>query len=316
MVGQVFDGLVAALTKAILSALDALWKLLSATVFTTPDVTDLPQVAAVASTSLGIVNAAYVLAIIAAGVMIMARDTVQTVYGPGELIPRLVIGLIAANLALPLCSAAIDLSNALTTAFTGQGLTSEQSLSHLRQIVDTALSGGASAQAGLLLAVIALLIVVLVGIMIVQWVTRLGLLIILVGIAPLALALHGAPYTEAAAKLWWRALAGALSTVVLQALAMHTALTVLLSPQASLPALGVPGDPGTVMNLLIVVCMLLAVVRIPGLVRRYVTRSRGGGLVAGTSRVLITRYVTRGLLRSAPASSGRAAAAPAGWPVR
>ena len=93
---------------------------------------------------------------------------------------------------------------------------------------------------GFLLLLIGLLIAVLVGMLLVQWIVRLGVLIVAVGIAPIALALHGTPQTEGAAKLWWRTMLGTLGTVVIQAVALHTTLTIFLDPDANLPALGLP----------------------------------------------------------------------------
>lgn len=90
-----------------------------------------------------------------------------------------------------------------------------------------------------------------------------GLLVVAVGIAPIALALHGTPQTEGAAKLWWRTILGTLGTVVMQAVALHTTLSIFLNPNTNLTVLGLPGDPGAVMNLLIVVCLLWGVLKIP-----------------------------------------------------
>jgi hypothetical protein len=249
-------------------ALNALWDLLSATVFVSPDVTQLPQVTTLASTSLGIVNVCYVLAFLWVAILVLGRDTIQAKYGPGELIPRLIIGLIA------------------------------------------------------------LVIAVLVGVLVVQFIIRLGVLIVAVGIAPIALALHGTPQTEGAAKLWWRTILGTLGTVVMQAVALHTTLTIFLNPDANLPVLGLPGDPGAVMILLIVVCLLWGVIKIPGLMRRYITQARPSPM--GTIlRVVLVQQLTRGISRAF--SSGRGAARPApvarpasrgasraasGWPTR
>jgi hypothetical protein len=68
--------------------------------------------------------------------------------------------------------------------------------------------------------------------------------------------------------------------------------------------LGLPDDPGGIMNLFIVVILLWTTVRIPGLVRRYVMQ--GGGrtnFLGAVVRVVIVQQLTRGLGRGA----GRAA---------
>jgi hypothetical protein len=66
------------------------------------------------------------------------------------------------------------------------------------------------------------------------------MLVVAVGISPIALALHGTPQTEGAAKLWWRTLLGTLGTVVIQAVALHTTLAIFLNPDTNFPVLGLP----------------------------------------------------------------------------
>ena len=292
---QLINQIITWFAKTVLGALDALWELLTATVFVSPDVTRLPQVTAFAGTSLGVVNACYVLAFLWAGIAVMGRDTIPSRVGPGELIPRLVIGLIAANFALPICSTAIQLANAVTAALTGQTVTSPGSMQQLRAMTVTALTGTAgTSPVGFLLVLIGLLIAVLVGVLVVQWIIRVGLLIVTVGVAPIAVSLHATPQTEGIAKLWWRTLFGTLATVTLQAVALHLTMAIFLDPRANLPVLGLPSDPGAVLNLLVVVCLLWGVTRIPALMRRFVTQPKPNGL-ATTLRVLLVSPVTRRL---------------------
>ncbi|GAA3387942.1 conjugal transfer protein TrbL family protein [Cryptosporangium minutisporangium] len=285
------------LLAAVVGALNTLWGLLSATVFVSPDVTELPQVAALAGTCLDVVNACYVLAFLWTALQIMGRDTLQSRVGPGELVPRLIIGLIAANFSGPICSTAIQVANALTASLTSQSITSPKSMQQLRDLTLASLDTKKPvSDTGILLLVIGLLIAILVGVLVVQWIVRLGVLVVAVGIAPIALALHGTPQTEGAAKLWWRTLLGALGTVVLQAVALHTTLTIFLNPDANLPMLGLPGEPGAVMNLLTVVCLLWAVIKIPALIRRYVTQPKPSGL-ATVARIVLVQQLTRSLRR-------------------
>jgi hypothetical protein len=329
LVDKLIDGVIDWFAKTILGALNALWDLLSATVFVNPDVTQLPQVTAFAATSLGIVNSCYVLAFLWMAILVMGRDTIQGKVGPGELIPRLIIGLIGANFAIPLCSAVIGLANAFTATLTSQDITAPGSMQQLRGTTISAVDGQTGASpVSFLLLLIALLIAVLVAILVVQWIIRLAVLVVAVGISPIALAMHGTPQTEGAAKLWWRTLLGTLGTVVIQAVALHTTLSIFLSPDTNLPVLGLPGDPGAVMNLLIVVCLLWGVIKVPALMRRYITQSRPSA--TGTIlRVVLVQQLTRGVSRAfsggrgvsravqvarpAVRGTGRAAA---GWPTR
>ncbi len=295
---QLIETIVTWCAKMIVGGLDILWNLLAATVFVSPDVTVLPQVQAVSGTSLAIVNTSYVLAFLWMAILVMGRDTIQSRYGPGELIPRLVIGLIGANLAMPLCGQLIGLANALTSALTSQDITAPDSMRQMRTVVTGSLADQSGNDPGsFLLVLLGLVIAVLVGMLVVQWIIRLGVLVVAVGVAPIALALHGTPQTEPAAKLWWRTMLGTLGTVVIQAVALHTTLTVFLSPQANLPALGLPGDPGVVMNLLIVLCLLWAILKVPSMMRRYVTKSSPSQ--AGTIlRVVLVQQLTRGFSRA------------------
>jgi hypothetical protein len=323
MVNLYIEAVLGWFAGVIVGALDILWDLLSATVFQSPDVTQLPQVTAFAGTSLGIVNVSYVLAIVAMAIMIMSRDTIQSRYGPSELIPRLIIGLIAANFAIPMCSTIIALANALTAALTSQSVTAPGSMQQLRDTTTSALTDQVGASpASFLLLLIGFLIAGLVAVLLAQFIIRLGVLIVTVDIAPIALALHGTPYTEGAAKLWWRTFLGTLGTVVMQAVALHTALTIFLNPDSNLPMLGLPDDQGTTMNLLVVACLLLGIVKIPGLMRRFVTQTKPG--VGGQIfRLVVIQQLTRGLSKAfgARASTARrgtsanATVADAAWPT-
>jgi hypothetical protein len=161
----------------------------------------------------------------------------------------------------------------------------------------------------------------------VQWIIRLGVLVVAVGIAPIALALHDTPQTEGAAKLWWRTILGTLGTVVIQAVALHTTLTIFLNPNTNFPVLGLPipgGEPGAVMNLFIVVCLLWGVIKVPGLMRRYITQARPSAM-GMILRVVLVQQLTRGISHVFSSGRGAARAVPAarpaaravsGWPTR
>jgi uncharacterized membrane protein HdeD (DUF308 family) len=323
LAGQLINPVLTWFAQTVLGALNALWDLLASTLFVSPDVTQLPQVTTVADTSLAVVNTCYVLAFLWTAILVMGRDTVPSQVGLDELIPRLVVGLIASNFALPICSTAIRLANALTAALTGQDITAPESMQHLRTTTAAALTNQTgTSPVGFLLLLIGLLIATLVAVLVVQWIVRIGLLIVAVGIAPLALALHGTPQTEGAAKLWWRTLLGTLGTATAQAFALHTTMTILLNPDANAAVLGLPNDPGALMNLLIVLCLLWGVIKIPTLMRRYITQSKPSAL--GTVlRVVLVQQITQKLRRGTStgrtartAGSGPAAPRPTRWPVR
>ncbi|MFI5916495.1 conjugal transfer protein TrbL family protein [Dactylosporangium sp. NPDC051541] len=302
---SLFAQLINLIAEGVLAALNALWDLLASTVFTNPDVTGLPQVEGFAGRSLLIVNAVYVLAFLWAALLIMGRGQLASPVEAGELVPRLVLGLLGANFALPLCSWLITSSNTATGALTGQPIASPESLQLLRATVVAAVpTQNQGAPAALLMLLLALLIAVLVGTLVVQYITRIGLLVVLAGVAPLALAMHGTPQTEAVAKLWWRTLGGVLATVMLQAVALHTALTVFLNPDTNYAVLGLPGEFDATMNLLVVLCLFWGIIRIPRLLSHFVTQPRPGRAVT-VLRVLLVQQLTRTVRRSLGLSGGR-----------
>jgi hypothetical protein len=303
--GPLLDGLFSALATLMLGALHLLWGLLGGFAVTSPDVTLLPQVRELSTRSLLVVNTVYLLAVMAAGILVMVRETVQIRYGIADLAPRLLVGLVAANLSTPLCQGLIEAANALTQALTSEPISSNGSFEQLKATILVASAPGTTPPGFLMSAIILLLVVLTVGLLI-TWLVRVGLLVLLTGIAPLALACHGLPHTEPAARLWWRAILAALGIVMVQAFALHTTLRVFLSPQTNLPSLGLPADPNGTINLFIVVCLLWTVVRIPSLARRYITGGRPS-TAATVIRVLLVQYATRGLTRGAGRSLGRLA---------
>ncbi len=315
MAGWLLNGAIEWTAKAILAVLKTLWDLLSTTAFTTPDVSTLPQVTAITTKSMTVVNVCFVLAIITAGIVVMTNGTVQSRYGVGELVPRLVIGWIAANFAIPICQNLVQVANALTEALTGDGVNSQGSLTQMQKVTFDSLNNPASA---FLAVIIGLILAVLTGMLLVTWIVRLGVLIVLVGISPVALACHATPFTDGAAKLWWRSILATLATVMLQAVALHTALSVFLNPDANAPQLGLPHDPMGTFNLFIVMFLLWVVIKIPGLMRRFVTKGGGGHNVGGLIlRMVLVQQLTSVLrMPFRRTGGGRAAAGAAGGGAR
>jgi hypothetical protein len=176
MAGWLINGAVTWLAQAVLAIIKVLWGLLSTTAFTTPDVSTLPQVTDLTSKSVMVVNACFILAVLAVGIVVMTNGSVQSRYGVGELLPRLGVGWIAANFAIPICQNLVQLANALTVAFTGDGVTFEGSLGQMQQVTVDGLNNPPSA---LLAVIIGLIIAALTGMLLVTWIVRLSVLIIL-----------------------------------------------------------------------------------------------------------------------------------------
>jgi hypothetical protein len=100
-------------------------------------------------------------------------------------------------------------------------------------------------------------------------------LTLLTAAAPLALACHALPHTEGLAYLWWRAITGVLGVQAAQALVMITALRVFFTSE---PVLFGHHQTKALFDLLLVVCLLYVLIRIPSWVSRMVFGSGQGPL--------------------------------------
>lgn len=299
----IISKIVSWLAHEALSGVNNLWTILEKTALVTPDVTQLHQVRTLNATSLMIVNGCYVLVIMAGGALLMTKDTLQVRYGVGELAPRLVFGLIAANFAPFFVAQLIAAANALTVALTGQGVSSAGTFTRLQATVGLALHNPVDF---LLSAVLCVVICGLTAMLMIAWLVRIGVLVALAGISPLALACHALPQLEGAAKLWWRSLWGCLVTVLLQALMLHSSLSIFLGDGITRRQLGLDSADSSTLNLFIVVSLLWTTVKIPALVRRHVLGG-GGGRGAGTIlRVVLVRQLTQVMRGKRPGSVGGA----------
>ena len=292
-VADILDGFLDWVAKAILACFEAMISAIAHTLLITPDVTGLPQVQALTGRSTWIVDTVFVLAFIAAGVLVMvaggderARFTVK------DLLPRLVVGFIAAHFSQLLCGQAIAVANGLTQALSSTGYSDAGAL----EAIGTHVRAGAeSGLPVLLFVIIALLITVLLAATFFSLIVRFSTLLVLTAVAPLALACHALPQTDPLARLWWRSYAGCLAIPVLQAMTLQAGQWMLLDPRQMLPVIGLPGEPGAVINLFIVMVLLWYTVRIPGLVGRLVSQGGGGrpGILGMIVRVVFVQRAVR-----------------------
>jgi hypothetical protein len=294
MTDWLYNGLIEWLAERVQGMLGGLVSFLTASFFTSPDVTVFPQVQLLAGRASMVVDAAFVLAIIAAGAIGMTHGTFQIRYQVKDLIPRLVFGFFISNFGVQLCAMLIETANALTVAMAGETASGPQVVAFVKARLVSALTDPAAA---VLAVVIGLIIVVLFYLLLVGWFGRITALIVLAGIAPLALACYGLPQTQPAAQLWWRSLVGCLATPVVQALFFSTGVNLLLDPDHNVPILlGLGEAPSTdVFNLFIAACLLWLTVRIPKLVGRYVTRSGQTSTAGVVLRAVVIGSVTRRL---------------------
>ncbi len=102
-IGGLLDGIFDWMAERVVDVLGWLMEFLTNAFFTSPDVTVLPQVQALAERSTD--RASRVRPrILAAGIVAMTHGSVQIRYSAKEFLPRLVFGFLISGFALPLCS--------------------------------------------------------------------------------------------------------------------------------------------------------------------------------------------------------------------
>jgi hypothetical protein len=251
----------------VTSALNPVLALLGHTLLATPDVTG-GRIGALWGMTAGIANALVVLFVMAGGALVMTRETLHTRYAVKDLAPRIVVAVIAANASLALVGAAIPTVNALSRALLGRGVDAGDATAAMRQLVMTPLASG-----GIFLVLLGLVAAILAIVLLVTYIMRVALLTLLVAAAPLALICHALPQTEGTARLWWRAVAGLFVVQLAQSLVLISALRVFFSPDGN-AAVGLSASGGLV-DLLVTICLLWVMVRIPTWVSRIVFAGSG-----------------------------------------
>ena len=291
--GFVLDAIMGWVIDALLACLDAVFGVITGALLITPDATALPQVQALTGRSVWIVDTVFVLVFVAAGVLTMvAGGDERARYTAKDLAPRCVVGFIAAHFSQLFCSQLIQLANALTRAVTADDINQQGAVTAMQSHI----RAGQDKVAGLLFAVILVLIIVLVATTAFSMISRFVLVLVLTAIAPLALACHALPQTEAAARLWWRSYAGALAVPVAQGFFLYAGQWMLLDPNSLLPTLGLPVEPGGVINMLVVVVLLWYTVKIPGLMARWAASGgRQNNILGMIMRVVVVQQIGRSL---------------------
>jgi hypothetical protein len=273
------------LTGLILDSLDGIFNLLTHALYVTPDVTGLPQVAALTTRSVWIVDTVFVLAFVAAGVMTITSGTSAGArYHIKNLAPRLIVGFVAAHFSTLFCGQAIGLANALVGSVAGGQGDPQAATRAMRSHLTAA---GSSQASVLLFLVILAIIAILVGAATFGLIARLSLLLVLTAIAPIALACHALPATDGLARAWWRSYLGTLLVPVLQAFTLQAGMWMLTDPTHILPEIPIAGGAGVLLNLFVVMVILWYTVKMPGLVRKHILNSgaRDTTVIGGLIRI-------------------------------
>jgi hypothetical protein len=275
--------------RAITPAVD----LAARSVLATPDLTDANgRVRELWQLSLGLANTGYVLLITAGGALLMTNETLQARYTVKDVAPRLVVGMVASNTSLLLVTLGIQAANALSRALLGPGIDPAQAEATLKAVLVFPLDG-----ANTLVLVAGVVVTGLAVVLAASYVLRVAVLIALTVAAPLVLACHGLPHTEAVARWWWRATTACLVIPVAQSLVLICALRVFFHHDSDrLLGLGT----ARLVDLLVATCLLWLLARIPAWAARMVFAGRPGSVVSVARSYVAYRLLRRGLARLTP----------------
>ena len=271
--------------------------MLGRTLLSTPQVGRSGTVRGLWAGSLAIADTGYVLLVLIGGIIVMSHQTLQTSYAVKDIAPRLVVGFLAANLSLLLAGRAIALADGLSAALAGQGL--DPAAAMLRSLIERVIGEG-----GMFFILLALFAVALLLVLTIIYVARLMLTVVLIAMAPLALACHALPQTEGFARWWWRAFAGILLIQSAQALVLVAAMRVFFTEQWAPLIVGRLGDAGVpAFEGIQLLCLLYILIRIPFWIYRRVWSPGGRSPLRSAVRFVFAAAVLR---RLTPALSGRA----------
>lgn len=275
-------------SEIVSSALNPLLTLLSTTLLETPDLAHLPRIGKLWTSSWQITVTVYGLLVMAAGVLVMSYQTLQSRWSLREIAPGLVIGMLAAGMSFPLVTHAVQGANALSAAVARDGgLDPDSAGQALRQMVTSSTMAGSF---GLLLVIV---LVVLVVALLAGYVIRVAITIVLIVAAPLALMCHALPMTEPVARWWWRSMAACLAIQVVQSITLITAVRVFLTPGDWHVFSG--SNSGTV-DLIVSIALVGILVKIPFWMLSAMRIGSGRSVVGGMARSYLT-YKTFGLLK-------------------
>ena len=174
-------------------------ELVGNTVLSTPQLAGNAQVAGLWQISLIAADALLVLFLLVGAGLAMSHDTLQTHYALKDLLRRLAFAGIVINASLSLCGQMTEISNALASAFLGDGATAAASTASLQNLIVGSLAGG-----GIFLILLGLGCAVAAVALVILYLLRTAIVVVLVCAAPLLLLCHLFPQTEGLAHLWWR----------------------------------------------------------------------------------------------------------------
>lgn len=270
------------------SALPAVFAWLGDSLLATPRLDQTHRIRGMWTGSLVIANALIVLLVVIAGVTVMGNPSVQSSYTVKDVAPRLVAGVVLANLSLVLIGRAIGFANALSVAVLGRGVDPRAATRTLYDVVD---KNAVKADAGLFALFLATAAVLLAAVLAFLYLARITVTIVLIVVAPLALMCHCLPQTGELARLWWRGLAGVLAIQVAQAVVFVAAVRVVFDGQWY-AIWGLNPTAQGYADLWIELVLLYVLIRIPAYISRWLWRGGlSGSPVTRTVKVVATALV-------------------------
>jgi hypothetical protein len=273
----------------VTDALNPTLALVGKTVLSTPQLATQSRISQLWQISLGIADALLVLFAIAGGVLVMSHETVQTRHALKDILPRLLLGAIAANASLAISGQMISLANALSAGMLGVGVDPSGAATRLEGFVVGALSNG-----GIFLIFLGFACAVVAVLLLILYIVRTATIVLLVCAAPLMLLCHALPQTDGLAQLWWRGLIAALGVQVAQALVLTAAVRVFLTPDRG-GALGFSVTGGLV-DMLIALCLLWVLVRIPFWAKDMALRARPSMVARAAKTYVVAKIVRSGAM--------------------
>jgi hypothetical protein len=290
-VGQAIDSWFTGLAKlAIPPVMDFFGK----TMLTTPEL-DSPAMShaqSLWSASQAIANTCFVILVVVGGILLMAGQAIAPGTATKDIAMRLLLAFLAANCSKLVIEQAITFANGLAQAFIHYGAANADPHG-AAQVMKGWLIGNI-ATVGMLSGLVTLVAVVLALMVASGYIMRVTVTMLLVIAAPLALICHALPQTDGLARLWWRATTGMLAIQVAQSIVFATAVVILTAKDGdAVPLIGIPGQKGIV-DLLLVVCLLYILARVPSWVSKAVWRGAlGRNPIGSAARFLFSVLVLR-----------------------
>jgi hypothetical protein len=223
------------------------------TVFSTPPLADNDRIVQLWGFSLAIADSLLLLLFLVGAGLVTVGGGLGSQLTAKELLPRLVVAAITANVSLLLLRWLIDLSNSLSGALLGASLQPSDVAERMIQML------AAAALQNPFLALLGLAVIVLAILVVIVYIIRVAALVVLAAAAPLLLIGHTLPQTERFARAWWRATLALLVAPVAQSLLLAAAFRVLLTSDG---VLGLPIGSGFI-DILVVGTLLYFLFKVP-----------------------------------------------------